>query len=103
MVKVKYEQKKWFSIEKVRQFCIDFNLYTAGDNKAYSKMFAKCQEFSGTDEELAQIAWDIVDHSDSEELEDYGFESVYEIVAMIMSELSDRCICTRYIAVETEE
>ena len=103
MLKVKYVRKEKISILNVREMCIKNNFYTQGDCKDYENMFEMCGKYDGTEEKLAQIACDIVDHSDKEELQDYGFNSVFEIVAWVMTLLVQDTMCIRYEALEVEE
>lgn len=103
MVNVKYVRKETISISNVRGMCIKHNFYTHGDCRAYENMFKMCGEYDGTDEKLAHIAWDIVEHSDMEELQDYGFDSVFEIVAWVMTLLIQDTMCIRYEVMEVEE
>ena len=103
MNKVRYERTEMLPVSKVRQMCINHNFYTCGDCQEYEAMFDKCATYNGTNEALASIAWDIIDHSDKEELDDYGFDTVYEIVAWIMHLLITECMYTTVQAVEVEE
>lgn len=103
MVAVKYKKEEFILTDKVRSLCITNNFYTRGDCEAYEKMFGMCRKYTGNVDDLAHIAWDIVDHSDSEELDDYGFDTVYEIVAWVMSEIAKNCIYTSYRAEEVDE
>lgn len=100
MIYVTYEREAKISASKVRTMCINNSLYTKGTNEEYFNMFKMCKEYSGNDEELSKIAWDIIDHSDSDELEDFGFETIYEIVAWIMGMILNDCT---YISFKVKE
>lgn len=104
MVKVEYKKVYVLEQSKVRQMCIDYNFYTCGDTNAYYKMFSKCNEYAGEDEKLREVAWDIVDHSDIERLESfYEFDTIYDIVAWVMTQLANNCVEIIYRAFEVEE
>lgn len=55
---------------ELRQYCIDYDYYTCGDNRAYAAMFDKfetARSASGLEELLKildTVAADIMDHSD---------------------------------------
>ena len=52
----------------VREFCIQNNLYTRGDNEDYSKMLALASKFhSCTPQRVIVIAKDIAEHSDQQD------------------------------------
>lgn len=51
------------SPDDVRKLCIEKNFYTCGDCKAYENMFSMCGIIKDY-EHLANIAQDIVDHTD---------------------------------------
>ena len=56
-----YEQLNW---EKVRQFCIDRNLYTRGSNEEYSKMLQMCNGSSPI--AIIAVSADILAHSSTD-------------------------------------
>ena len=54
--------RQW-SASKVRQVCIDNDLYTSGDNEDYSNMLDCVRDFYPDTENLYLIAMDIYKHS----------------------------------------
>lgn len=102
MVKVVYTRKETLPINRVRKMCVSHNFYTRGTNDEYERMFELCCKYSGSDDELVHIAWDIVSHSDEDELEDYGFETVYEAVAYVAHLLIQECMWTSVDVSEEE-
>lgn len=99
---VRYNKKQDLSQSKVRQMCIDNNFYTCGDNASYMRMFSLCDLFNKGEVQLSIIAGDIFAHSDGAEFEDYGFDTIYETIAWIMTLLERDCILTTYEAEEYE-
>lgn len=57
-----YRNKMW-SAGRVRQACIGNDLYTRGDNEAYSKMLGFVDNHEPTTEAMYRVAKDIADHS----------------------------------------
>lgn len=60
---MKIRTKRMWNSTDVRQMCIDHQLYTAGDTRAYSKMLEKVTELNPTPKSLYTIAKDILEHS----------------------------------------
>jgi hypothetical protein len=74
----KYTETRILDPEKVRRLCIKHDWYTCGDNEEYAAMFAKLHDDMGcpenmTTEKLAEIAADIMEHS---EISEYTITSV---------------------------
>ena len=55
-----------WSINTVRQVCIDNDLYTKGDVKAYDNMLDCVDASYPTDENIYIVAKDIAEHSDNQ-------------------------------------
>lgn len=58
-----------WSADSIREFCIKNDLYTAGDNEAYSKMLDFVYGHKPTLTNQYKVAKDICTHSDREILE----------------------------------
>ena len=87
---MKYKETRILSADKLRALCIERDWYTLGDCEEYSALFDKLrdclwQSVEMTTEKLAEIAQDIMEHSDLPE--DYT-------ITCIMFELAR--ICTTY-------
>jgi len=82
MTKVKAEFAHSLTSWDVRDMCIRYDLYTRGDNEAYSKMLDKCNTDHATPELLEEIAVDITNHSDTDKdfFTQSGYDSVYDAV-----------------------
>ena len=74
------EQLYW---ERVRQLCIERNLYTRGNNEEYAAMFAMCK--GEAKKVIPEVAKDILAHSDTEMTE-----------LDLVSALYNRC-CLRWV------
>lgn len=82
----KYTETRILDAEKLRRLCIKHDWYTCGDNDEYAAMFAKLHDDMGcpenmTTEKLAEIAADIMEHS---EISEYT-------IASVMFELARAC------------
>ena len=93
---VSYQRMEQLSIQKVRKMCVDYNLYTCGNCAEYDEMFAMCKQYKGDIDTLARIAENIVDHSDEEELSDYGYEKFEDQVGFVMGLLARECCWTSF-------
>lgn len=59
--------ERFWSMDKVRTVCINWNLYTCGDCKAYSHMlFDLVANLDPTPENIYIVAKDITEHSDDQ-------------------------------------
>lgn len=83
-----YTERKTWSASAVRSMCIRMERYTRGDCEAYSKMLEFVDTHEPTIENIEQVAWDIVRHSD---MTAYGMEDE-ECVEGIMFDLANDCI-----------
>lgn len=86
---MKYIETRILAANKLRSICIKNDWYTCGDCEEYAALFAKLHDANGcpenmTTEKLAEIAADIMAHS---EISDYTITSV-------MFELA--CACYTY-------
>lgn len=61
------EEVKWTS-SGIRHMCINHDWYTAGDNKAYSKMLDFVEDNDPTRLNIYKVAKDILDHSSDPDL-----------------------------------
>lgn len=82
----KYKETRYLSASKLRALCIERDWYTCGDNEEYEALFNRLHDEDGVEihldtEKLAEIAQDIMDHSD---ITDYTITSV-------MFELARKC------------
>lgn len=72
--------------DKVRQICIDRELYTCGTNSEYDQMLSRCKE-DMSDPDYFLMAEDIYNHSDLDRLcNQYGCDEE-EILRSILSDL----------------
>lgn len=85
-------QERW-SMDRVRNFCIEHDYYTCGDNDSYSKMLWYVEEHSKnpTIDDLYTVAMDIMKHSD--------LGDSYEITTMLYY-LQNECIKTFYYTLD---
>lgn len=60
----------WIDCDKLRNYCIQRNLYTRGDCEAYENMFKMAGKYDGDINVLINVAENIVEHSDVETLAD---------------------------------
>ena len=80
----KYKETRILDSTKLRSICIKHDWYTRGTCEEYANLFAHLHDDFGnnlnmTTEKLAEIAADIMDHSD---IQDYTITSVmYELAA----------------------
>lgn len=87
-----YHETRILSAEKLRSVCIKHDWYTCGDCEEYENLFAKLYDEHGcelhmTTELLAEIAEDIMAHSD---ITDYTITSVmFELAANCYSIFSE--------------
>ena len=58
------EQKCTWNTYDMRNYCVDRNLYTCGDNEQYSKMLDFVSNHEPTEETVKLVAIDIISHSD---------------------------------------
>ncbi|MBQ6403863.1 MAG: hypothetical protein IJI27_08155 [Oscillospiraceae bacterium] len=65
--------KKFWTPGLVRQACIKNDLYTAGDNEAYSKMLGFVEENDPTLAVLYAVAKDICEHSEYQSISNVMF------------------------------
>lgn len=61
--------------ERLRSICIEYKLFTQGDNSAYMDMFQKARAAT-TDDDFIAVAEDIWEHSDQEKLSQEDFSLV---------------------------
>lgn len=83
-----YKETRTWRAEDVRSMCIRMDRYTRGDNEAYSKMLGFVDTHEPTIDNLEQVAWDIVMHSD---MSAYGMED-RECVEAVMFDLANDCV-----------
>lgn len=79
----KYTETRTLDSSKLRAICIENDWYTHGTNEEYASLFAKLHDEYGcpenmTTEKLAEIAADIMTHS---EISDYTITSVMFVLA----------------------
>lgn len=80
---MKYTETRILDSTKLRQICIENDWYTRGTNEEYANLFSKLHDEAGcpenmTTEKLAEIAQDIMEHS---EISDYTITSVMYVLA----------------------
>ena len=80
---MKYTETRILDSSKLRAVCIQQDWYTRGTNEEYSNLFSKLHDEDGcpenmTTEKLAEIAADIMAHS---EISDYTITSVMFVLA----------------------
>lgn len=56
-------ENAWWSASRMRMFCIENDLYTAGDNRQYSQMLDFVATHKPTKDNIKLVATDIVAHS----------------------------------------
>ena len=89
---MKFIETRILDSSKLRSICIQQAWYTLGTNEEYADLFAKLHDENGcpenmTTEKLAEIAADIMAHS---EITDYTITSVMFVLA---------CSCSTYFDV----
>lgn len=86
--------RKKILLGRLRQFCIQQDLYTRGTNEQYKKLF---QMATGeiTDQKLVDIAEDIWDHSCIDKLQEKNIE-FHDLVAQLIAN------CVTFYATEEE-
>lgn len=88
---MKVKTIKTINKEMVRSICIDNDLYTSGDCKAYENMLYKLCKGKATDKKVLEIATDIYTHSNKDRFEGY---TVIESIESIMWHIYNKCIYT---------
>ena len=78
--------------DKVREMCMEFDLYTYGDNEEYLYMLNElCNQSSPILEDYERIAENILSHSNIEQLKGkYGID-YDELLESIMNRLVNDC------------
>lgn len=77
---------------KVRELCIDMELYTEGTDKEYSHMlYPLCSVSSPTLDDYENLAKDILNHSDLEKAKEKYGESYDELLHDLMETLINDC------------
>ena len=81
-------------IDKVRSMCIRNDYYTHGTCEEYAEMFEACNVENPTTEDFAEIATDILYHSDKRKMKESTGLSIQELRKCIMFELINDCTIT---------
>ena len=78
--------------DKVRQMCINYNLYTCGNSEEYTNMLIKlCGVYSPLMDDYETIAVDILSHSRWEDLAGEYNVTYDELMEIIISKLINEC------------
>ena len=88
MMTIKFQMDNY----RVRSLCIEEGLYTCGDNKEYGLMLNSARE-ARTPEDIMDIARDIWEHSDKEDLINCYGEGPEELINNIANSLLRECCC----------
>lgn len=81
----RYRLKKRLYMEDVRTMCIRNELYTRGDNSAYSDMLDMCEYGTITTRNIYKIAEDIKYHSDTTKtVDDIAYMLMQKVVLVIV-------------------
>lgn len=86
---MKLVETRKLEVGKVRVMCIRNNYYTFGTNEDYDKMFCKCENNN-----ILEIASDILEHSDKERLMHQSGCSEREVLENICFQLINDCCYT---------
>lgn len=86
---MKVQTNKTIDCEKVRNICIDNDLYTSGDCKSYENMLYKLCKGKATDKRILEIATDIYNHSNIDRFEGY---TDIEAIENIMWHIYNKCL-----------
>lgn len=78
----------------VRNMCIENSHYTRGTVDEYDNMFTMCDVKNATTEDIEEIAYDIVVHSDIHELKAKFNCLTCELVSNIMCDIINNCTVT---------
>lgn len=94
-------RKTFINSDKVRNFCIENQYYTKGDSIAYKHLlFDLCKYRNITDDDLKEIAIDIVSHSNFN-FESESFENEENVfISDMMTKLFNECCYTFYTALD---
>lgn len=76
----KITTKRFWSAMDVRALCIKNDLYTRGDNEAYSDMLAYVSTNNPTTEDLYMVAKNICDHSKGQSVSNIMFMLENDVV-----------------------
>lgn len=100
----KYREYRRIYGYKVRQLCIQDNLYTEGNNEEYSHLLnTLCKDdVDQTLDSLGVIAEDIIKHSDLENLLNRFGCDEEELLQSILWELINECCITYLTRVEED-
>lgn len=80
-----YEEFRTISASRMRSLCIEWNWYTCGTNEEYEHLLLDLCEAKQnlTTEDIIEIAKDIMEHSDPNEMEEQTIASIAFEVARI--------------------
>ena len=81
MLAPKIKENRSWTIESVRRMCIHNNLYTRGDNDAYSAMLNYVRGKKPTVNSMYVVAKDICEHSEDQTVSNVMFMLANEAVA----------------------
>ena len=81
------KETRKIQIDKVRSMCIRNDYYTHGTCEEYAEMFEMCKVENPTTEDFAEIATDILYHSDKRKMKESTGLSMQELRKCIMFEL----------------
>ena len=88
------KETRKIQIDKVRSMCIRNDYYTHGTCEEYAEMFEMCKVENPTTEDFAEIATDILYHSDKRKMKESTGLSMQESRKCIMFELINDCTIT---------
>ena len=78
-----YAEQRRIGAEELRTICILHGWYSKGTCSQYDRLFQRaCSIDNLTTEDIANIAEDIIEHSDEESLSGYEFEDVMYAVIL---------------------
>lgn len=89
------KHRKW-TPEEIRTFCIHYQYYTRGDNKAYDNMLCFVGNNPPTTENIFVVAMNILQHSNVNEVET-------EDIIDLMNEIELLIVSVKYECVDEEE
>lgn len=88
------KETRKIQIDRVRSMCINNDYYTHGTCEDYAEMFEMCKVENPTTEDFAEIATDILYHSDKRKMKERTGLSTHELRKCIMFELINDCTIT---------
>lgn len=89
-MKSKFKETRLWSVDAVRNYCINYGLYTCGDVTAYNILLNYVADHNPTIEAIEYVAADIIRHSKCENtIASVMYQIQRECVTIIFEECND--------------